>query len=120
MKTERSLSGFRPSSKVLYMYTIDMKKLSKNVKSAIKTGNTLEDVFALMLEENVGLLENKQLNLYTTNDFNAIAQYIKESKPKSAAEQEASEKREALGDKMIFFTTYYFIVSSLIAFQIWI
>lgn len=51
------------------MYTIDMKKLSKNVKSAIKTGHTIEDVFALMLEENLGLLDAGKSNLYTTDSF---------------------------------------------------
>ena len=97
-----------------------MKKLSKQVKAAIKTGHTLEDVFALMLEENLWLLDAGSTALYTVNSFESIAKYIKDSKPKSAAEQEASEKINALAEKMIFFTTYYFIVSSLIALQIWI
>lgn len=99
---------------------MSMKKLSKQVKSAIKTGHTIEDIFALMLEENLGLLDAGQINLYTTSSFEQIANHIKECKPKSAAEQEASEKRYALTEKMIFFTTYYFIVSSFLALQIWI
>lgn len=97
-----------------------MKKLSKNVKSAIRTGHTIEDVFALMLEENLWLLDAGETNLYTTASFEWIARHIKEAKPKSAAVQEASEKRDALAEKTIFFTTYYFIVSSLLALQIWV
>ena len=95
------------------------KKLSKKVQQTITSGHTIQDVLALMIEENIGLLRNwKTNNLYSTDSFNLVVTLIKETN-KEMQPKSAEQKVEDLKiDKVIHRFGLYALVSSFLIAQV--